>query len=436
MIYTPATTEQVSIIVLLLILTMAVALVARSLRVPYTLALVLVGMVLGFAHAFPALRLNPDLVLFLFLPALLFEGAWNVETRRLARDRLVIFLLAVPGLALSLLVIAAVAHWGAGLPWLLALLLGAIVSPTDPIAVLSLLRQLHMPERLLSILDGESLFNDGVGAAAFELALGALLVSLHADGELAGLPAVLVALKALWLLGGGLLIGTALGYTVSHLVRVVDDPLLETTVTFSVAYGAYILGVLAGTSGLLAVVAAGLLLGSYGRRIGMTERTRAMVDHVWEFTGYFANSLLFLLLGVALGEASPLPELPAVCWAVVGVVAGRALVIYVFLPLHDWLARRNSRSTRASGATRLLRSVPVPRAWRPLMLLSGLRGALSLALVLSVPALVPQQEQLKLIVYGVVLVTLVGQGIALPLLLPRFPHLRPAADGTAQEPVL
>jgi CPA1 family monovalent cation:H+ antiporter len=433
MIYTPALTSQVGIIVLLLILSMAVALVARSLRVPYTLALVLVGLVLGIAHAFPALRLNPDLVLFLFLPALLFEGTWSVETGRLARDRLVIFLLAVPGLAFSLLVIAAVGHWGAGLPWLLALLLGAIVSPTDPLAALSLLRQLRMPERLLSILEGESLFNDGVGAAAFELALGALLASLNAHGELEGLPAALVALKALWLLGGGLLIGATLGYAVSHLVRAVDDPLIETTITFSVAYGAYILGVLAGTSGLLAVVSAGLLLGSYGRRIGMTERTRAMVDHVWEFTGYFANSLLFLLLGVALGEASPLSELPAVCWAVVGVFAGRALMIYALLPSHDWLARRTSRS---SGATRLraraLRSVPVPRAWRPLMLLSGLRGALSLALVLSVPALVPQQEQLKLIVYGVVLVTLVGQGVALRLLLPRLPYLR-HANGTARD---
>jgi CPA1 family monovalent cation:H+ antiporter len=122
-----------------------------------------------------------------------------------------------------------------------------------------------------------------------------------------------------------------------------------------------------------------------------------------------------------------------VCWAVVGVLAGRALMIYTFLPLQDWLARR---AARTSGTARALRAAPVPRAWRPLMLLSGLRGALSLALVLSVPALVPQQEQLKLIVYGVVLVTLVGQGVALRLLLPHLPHLQPSTERTARAPML
>src|SRR5262249_42632509 len=160
-----------------------------------------------------------------------------------------------------------------------------------------LLRQMGMPRQLLTIVEGESLFNDGVGAAAFELVLGALLLSLTAGGELVGLSHLLVVGKVLWLLGGGLVLGTTIGYVVSHLVRIVDDPLLETAVTFSVAYGSYLLGVLAGTSGLLTVVAASLMLGSYGRRIGMSERTREQVDSTWQFTSYLANSLLFLLVG-------------------------------------------------------------------------------------------------------------------------------------------
>ncbi len=416
MTYNQATADQVGVIVLLLILTMGVALVARSLRLPYTLALVIVGLVIGVTSLFPSIHFQPDVVLFLFLPALLFEGAWNVDTKLLRRDALLVFAFAVPGLVLSLAVIATVVHFGAALAWLPALLVGAVVSPTDPLAVISLLRQLGLPDRLVTILEGESLFNDGVGAAAFQLILATLLTSLHAPSEFNGIPAPVVALKALWLLGGGVLIGAVVGYVVSHLVRVVDDPLLETTVTFSVAYGAYILGVLAGTSGLLAVVSAGLLLGSYGKRTGMSERTRDLVDSVWEFTGYLANSFLFLLLGVTLGSNSLGPAIPAVAWAVVGLLVGRALMIYASVPISAWLS-----SHPALG----LATEPLPRTWRPLMIVCGLRGALSLALILSVPALVPELSQLKLIVYGVILVTLVGQGLGLRLLLPRLPFIRP-----------
>ena len=146
----------------------------------------------------------------------------------------------------------------------------------------------------------------------------------------------------------------------------------------------YILGVLAGTSGLLAVVAAGLLLGGYGKRTGMSERTIELVDSVWEFTGYLANSFLFLLLGVTLGSTSIGSALPAILWAVVGLLAGRALMIHALVPLYNWLANHRSR---------LVTVEPVPRAWRPLMLLSGLRGALSLALVLSIPKLIPGQDR-------------------------------------------
>ncbi len=421
MTFNQATADTVGVIVLLLILTMAVALVARSLRLPYTLALVLAGLVIGLSPLFPNLHLDPNLVLFLFLPALLFEGAWTVDTKLLRRDGLLVFAFAVPGVFISLLVIAAVAHFGAALAWLPALLVGAVISPTDPLAVISLLRQLGLPDRLLTILEGESLFNDGVGAAAFEVILAALLTSLHMHSEFTGLSTFLITLKVLWLLGGGVLLGAVVGYVVSRLVRVVNDPLLETTVTFSVAYGVYILGVLAGTSGLLAVVAAGLLLGGYGKRTGMSERTIELVDSVWEFTGYLANSFLFLLLGVTLGSTSIGSALPAILWAVVGLLAGRALMIYALVPLYNWLANHRSR---------LVTVKPVPRAWRPLMLLSGLRGALSLALVLSIPKLIPGQDQLKLVVYGVVLITLLGQGLGLRLFLPRqpFPRARPAGS--------
>lgn len=416
---TPTTAANVGQIVLLLMLTLAVALLANRLRFPYTLALVLAGLVLGLFHLRLGLALRPDTVLFLFLPALLFEGAWNIDTSALRANWQAIALLAVPGLVISLAVTAGIVHWGASLPWLVALLLGAIVSPTDPIAVIGLLRQLGMPERLRVIIEGESLFNDGVGAVAFELTLGVLLLSLDGGGSLGGFSVAVIVLKGLWLLLGGLLIGAAIGYVVSRIVAAIDDPLIETTVTFSVAYGSYTLAVLLGTSGLLAVVAAGLIMGSYGRRVGMSARTLETVDHVWEFTGYVANSLLFLLVGVSIGATSLVASLPVIGWAVLGVVVGRAFMIFVLLQLHSryihWRGRRERTRPKAVGR------LPIPRVWRPLLLFAGLRGALSLALVLSLSDTVPYLSILKPAVYGVVLVTLVGQGIGLRILLPHWP---------------
>jgi CPA1 family monovalent cation:H+ antiporter len=412
---TVAALDSAELVVLLLLIALGVALVARWLRFPYTLALVLVGLALGIFGVAPNLNLNPDLVLFLFLPALLFEGAWSIEVSALRANWMTVFLLAVPGLLISLAVVALVLSVGAGLPLLIALLLGAIVSPTDPVAVLVLLRQLGMPERLRTIVEGESLFNDGIGAAVFTLVLGLLLASLHAPGELAGLSLPLIVLKGVWLIVGGPLLGGAIGLLVGRALHGLNDRLIETAVTFGVAYGSYLLGIVLGTSGLLAVVVASLVLGSYGRRYGMSRRTRYAVDDVWEFTGYIANSFLFLLLGHLIGAASFVGALGTIGWAVVGVLAGRALIIYLPLSAQSaiarWLAAR-----RRGGAARELNTVP--RVWRPLLLLAGLRGALSLALALTLPPATPQRSLLQLTVYGVVLVTLVGQGLCLRLLLP------------------
>lgn len=231
------TQQNVQLLVLLLVITLAVALISRPLRLPYTLVLVVVGLIIGVSPFLPHLRLNPNVVLFLFLPALLFEGAWNVDVKQLTANWLVVLLLAVPGLILSVLVVAALLHWTLGLPWGLVLLLGAMISPTDPIAVLALLRQMGLSDRLRTIVEGESLFNDGVGAAVFELVLGVLLVSLGGTEAPSAPSWWLSAVEVLWLLLGGLVLGVGIGVGVSRLLRLVDDHLIEMTVTVSVAYG-------------------------------------------------------------------------------------------------------------------------------------------------------------------------------------------------------
>jgi monovalent cation:H+ antiporter, CPA1 family len=410
------TQQNVQLLVLLLVITLAVALISRPLRLPYTLVLVVVGLIIGVSPLLPNVSLNPNVVLFLFLPALLFEGAWNVDVQQLTADWLVVLLLSVPGLLLSVLVVAALLHWTLGLPWLLVLLLGAMISPTDPIAVLALLRQMGLSDRLRTIVEGESLFNDGVGAAVFELVLGLLLVSLGGTEHASSF--WLPGLQALWLMSGGLVLGIGVGLVVARLLRLVDDHLIEMTVTVCVAYGAYLLGVALHTSGLLAVVGAGLILGSYGRRTGLSERALQASHDVWEFFGYLANSLLFLFLGIQIGESHLLQSLAAIGLALIGVIIGRAAMIYLLVPLHDAFARRLAQNK--TGSSLFSQLEPLPRRWRPVILLSGLRGALSVALVLSVPATLPMRRLLEAIVYGVVLVTLLGQGIGLRVLLPRW----------------
>ena len=419
---------QVELLILLLIVTLIVALLARLMRVPYTLLLVIVGFLVGIGVGLmpflPHEHLDPNVVLYIFIPALLFEGAWNAELDRLEAEWLPIILLVIPGVVLSILVVAVALHVGIGLEWLLALLVGAIVAPTDPVAIIALFEQLGVPDRLRILIEGESIFNDGTGGAAYELVL-AVLLPLLGLAEVSGepsfhnAPALLIMAEVLWLIFGGFLLGLGVGWLVSHLLRRIDDRLVVITITIAVAYGMYLLGTALSTSGLLAVVGAGLVMGSYGRKYAMAPRTIEAADDVWEFIDYLANSLLFLLLGFELALTNLVQSFPGIFFGVLGAVIGRVLMIYVFMPLQDILARWWAHR-RLKRSPRLPPPRPVPPAWRPVMVLSGLRGALSLALVLSLPEALEQRNLLTDIVYGVILVTLLGQGLTLRALLPRW----------------
>jgi CPA1 family monovalent cation:H+ antiporter len=429
--------DQVQLLILLLIVALIVALFSRLMRVPYTLLLVIVGFVVGLMPFLPHEHIDPNLVLYVFIPALLFEGAWNAELDRLEAEWLPIVLLAIPGMVLSLVVVAIVLHVGIGLEWLLALLVGAIVAPTDPIAVIALFQQLGVPDRLRILVEGESIFNDGTGGAAYELLLAVLLPTLglaevSGNPSFQNAPAIGIIAEVLWLIVGGLLLGLGVGWLVSHILRRVDDRLVVITITVAVAYGMYLLGAALHTSGLLAVVGAGLVMGSYGRKNAMSPRTIEAADAVWEFIDYLANSLLFLLLGFELALTNLVQSFPGIVFGVLGVLIGRVLMIYVFMPLQDMLARWWARRTpkRILG---LARPRPAPAAWRPVMVLSGLRGALSLALVLSLPEALAQRNLLTDIVYGVILVTLLGQGLTLRVLLPRWKDRLVRAE--VEEPV-
>ena len=416
--------SEIEELTLLLAIALATALVARALRFPYTLALALVGLLLGIVFPLPELGLDPGVTLFIFLPILLFEGAWNVEVPRLLANWLIVALLAAPGLLLAIAIAAVGLHYFAGLPWLIALVIGAIISPTDPIAVIALMRQLGLSARLRTIIEGESLFNDGMGAAMYSVALN--LLALELAPGFAGHTGAAVgaeALAAAWLFAGGILIGALVGWAAARVLRLIEDHLIETVLTFIVAYGVYLLADLARASGILAVVVAGLILGSYGRRVGISNASHATVNNAWEFLSYIATSLLFLLLGVQLSRVAP-SDFILIAWATAGVIAGRAALVYGSVAINNGVARALARR-RARLPVRG-RPVELPGAWRPILLLAGLRGALSIALVLSLPATTPHLPRIQDAVYGVTLITLLGQGVALRFLLPHWPGARPA----------
>jgi len=370
----------VRILVVLLLIALAVILTTRRLSVPYTLGLGILGLLISIFNLLPTIRLTPALVLFVFLPALLFEGSWSISVRRLQANWFIIILLAGPGILLELVLIAVPLHFLAGLDWGVAFLLSAILSPTDPIAVLGLFKQLKVNADLSTIIEGESLFNDGVAGSLYQVFLALVLASVHGS-PVTGIQAWLTGIGMFLLeAGGGVLLGLLCGFIISRLVRHIDDPLIETTITLVTAYGVYLLADTLHTSGILAVILAALVLGSYGRSTGMSEQTLATVDNFWSVIAFLANALLFLLVGV---ELNPVRFFTTQSIASFLLIAGITIVTVLLARFVMVLA--------------LPRHAPPARgkflpSWRFIIFWSGLRGALSLALVLALPFDVPNRE--------------------------------------------
>lgn len=396
-------------VVFLALIALLVILVTRRLAVPYTLGLVLVGLVIGLLGLAPEVRLTPELVLFVFLPALLFEGAWSLSLKRLRENWKTVFLLAIPGLLLSLVLIAVPLHAFINLSWADSFLLAAILSPTDPIAVLGLFRQLKVNEQLSTVIEAESLFNDGVAGALYQTFLGLIMLTLH-NGQLSAWDAWSHGLSTFLLEGvGSVVVGLVCGFIVTRGIRLIDDPLVETTITVVTAYGVYLIADFLQMSGILAVICAGLIVGSQGRKRGMSEKTLAVIDNFWTMCAFLVNAMLFLLVGAQVNPAQFLnaPDALSVLMksglAIVCVLLARAIMV-ALLP---------SRLPPFSG----LRM----RSWRFVMFWSGLRGALSLALVLALPLDVPERDSLIFATYAVVLFTLLVQGLSLRGILKRLP---------------
>jgi len=380
-------------VLVLFVAVLCAAIGTRYARVPYTVGLVIVGLIIGAIPGHPTIRLTPDLVMLIFLPALLFAGAWTYPTSLLRRNWLPIALLATLGVLISILVSWIVLVHFAGLSTQTALLFGAIVAATDPLAVLSVFRSLKTDEQLSAIVEGESLFNDATAVVAFKVTLLFSVVTAHTT---LAIPAV----DFVELLAGGAIVGVVVGSVGLLVLRFTEDYLVEAMGTLIVAYGSYFVAERLNVSGIIAVIVAGMLLSRLGAQFGSFTTTRQSVNQLWDFVAFVANSMLFLLVGLAINLGELRSSLAAAGWGIVSIGLARIIAVYGLSALSGLLGRR------------------MPVAWQHIFLLGGLRGALSMALVLSLPASLARRDQLVAMVFSVVLFTIVVQGLAIaPALL-------------------
>jgi CPA1 family monovalent cation:H+ antiporter len=284
--------------------------------------------------------------------------------------------------------VAAVLHFAGGMQIQTAMLFGAMVSATDPVSVIALFRQMGIDKRLTMILEGESLFNDGTAVVMFQLVLGIVL----AGGQWS-LPSA--ASNFFLVVAGGAALGALLGYAASRITSAFDDHLLEITLTMVTAYGAFLLATHLKVSPVIAVVAAGIVVGNYGSRSGMSATTRLAVNSFWEYAAFLVNSLLFLIIGLQVQVPLLLKYAQLIGFGVLAVFVARLLVVYGICPFVS------------------TERLPIPDKWRHLMFWGGLRGALVMALALSLPLDFPEREAIINMTFGVVLFTLLVPGLTM-----------------------
>jgi len=411
----PAFAEDSSLIqaelglVLLLSLAALVAIISRRIKLPYTVALVIVGLALTLIPNPFEFDLSSELILAIIVPPLIFEATLSLKWENLKKDLGIILVLAVFGTLIGAFIVGGIIFVAGRtfvpeLEWifLAAFAFGALISATDPVAVISLFRDLGVTKRLSILVEGESLFNDGVAIVLFGIALSAGAAAATGEGEGFELGAALFDFFRISL--GGVAVGAMLGYLVSSLLlKNVDDNLIETATTVALAFGAFVIAEELHVSGILSVVAAGLIVGNIGLQ-NTSPSTRITLDNFWEFAAFVVNSMIFLLIGLDADLRQFQLNLPLIALAVVAVIFSRSLVVYGLTAIYN---RFNSRRK-------------VSLAYRHIMFWGGLRGAISLALALSITGATFGDEvanELLLMTFGVVLFTLLFQGTTIATLL-------------------
>jgi Na+/H+ antiporter len=412
---TPCHLEHLALIIFLLALLVALSAVAPKLRLPYPVLLVLAGGLLGLVPGLPVIELNPDLIFFIFLPPLLYEASYQMSWHEFVANRRPITLLAVGLVLLTTTVVATIAHYFIpGFSWALGFVLGAIVAPPDAVAATSVTKGLGLPRRITGILEGESLVNDASALIAYRYGVAAVVSGTFGLWD--------ASWHFLWVAGGGAAIGIAVGYVVVRVQNFLTDATLITALSLLLPFGIYLAAEHVGVSGVLAVVAMGLMMSRRSHDI-YDNQTRLLKHSFWRVLGFLLNGLVFLIIGLEL--RSILAGLGAgAFWPTLGyglLVSLAAIVIrmgWVFPVsfLGTWLGRWLGRT----------KEPPVPKRNLFITSWAGMRGVVSLATALALPLVVrggapfPQRNVLLFITFTVILVTLLVQGLSLPWLVRRL----------------
>lgn len=383
----PLGVESLTVVMTLLLVSIAVAVLTRNfIRIPYTIALVIAGLLIGFAHLMETFHLSKELIMVLFLPPLLFEGALNMDLEMLRRQLPGVLLLAVAGTLLSTFLVGIAIHFILELDWALSMLLGAILSPTDPVSVLALFREQGVDRGLAMTVEGESVFNDGLGVVLYLILLQSVV------GETAALAKAVQIF--IWEVLIGALSGFALGYLCYRLLSKIDDHLIEVTVSMLLAFGCYIVAERFHASGVVAVVVAGIIMGNYGQVFSMSPSTQLALTHFWEVIAFVINSLLFLLIGIDIDSGRLLHQLGYILAVFAAMTGIRFLLVWCFAACLKALKR------------------PWAKTWKPVIAWGGLRGSIPIALALGLPPGIPHRQEMVSFVFGVVLLSLLIQGLS------------------------
>ena len=376
----------IELFVVLVAVGAGVALLARRTVLPYSLALVLAGLALAVVIPGTHVAITPELILAVLLPGLVFEAAYKIDVRALRDTFGIVLFLAAPGVIITAGLVAVAVHVVTGLDLTLAFLLGAMISATDPVAVVALFKRLGAPTRLATAVEAESLLNDGTGVVLFAIALTALSgpVTL-VDGVVSFVLTVVVST----------VIGLGAGAVAYRIMRLTNDHLIEVAISLVAAYGTYLVADRLHESGIIATVVVGVVFGWLSGPRPLSRRTTEALDTVWEFVAFLLTALTFLLVGLAISPSLLVTAAPVIVVGFVAITVARALVVYGLI----------------GGAERLLPGPGMlPLGYLHVMFWSGLRGAIAVALALALPVDLPQRDLLTGAVYGIVLVTLLVQG--------------------------